>query len=377
MPDDYTHSMAYAGGPRFPLSSFIFFMKPSVFCIRHSAALSCALQWMASWRLLSFSFFPARRSPFLLSPRRIRLRFDRQVLKRYARLAIPVFFSCLSVYILLLLGLTYNIEAGNIVGREDWIGKWLAFQPSLSGFLYDCFVEVFLGVGEYNKFLWTMHYELIGSFVVFGILYFYRFIKYPAPVFFVAALLLWVKFAYIACFIFGVLYSQLLLSGIFERLRSSKAWFHSSILILALLVLFDTLSWNYIPGQRIVVLTAVLLTLVMQTNGIFEAAMCSNISRFLGHISFPIYLVHFPVIVSLMSYAIVKVHQSGPVTLAESFIVASATFLVCVVTAWAFTPIETMTNRICSRIAKLTWFGPSAIAGKFRLKPRNSRVQLG
>ena len=74
MPDDYTHSMAYAGGPRFPLSSFIFFMKPSVFCIRHSAALSCALQWMASWRLLSFSFFPARRSPFLLSPRRIRLR---------------------------------------------------------------------------------------------------------------------------------------------------------------------------------------------------------------------------------------------------------------------------------------------------------------
>ena len=99
---------------------------------------------------------------------------DALLVKRYFRLTMPIFLSCLTVYILMKAGLTFNIEAGIIIHREDWLVSVIQFQPNILELLYYAFYKVYDGHSSlisYNPFLWTMSVELIGSMLVFLFLY--------------------------------------------------------------------------------------------------------------------------------------------------------------------------------------------------------------
>lgn len=95
-------------------------------------------------------------------------------LKRWPRLAGPVLIVSAISGILSVSGLYFNEEAGRITG-SGWLRSFnFAFEggPSLSDALYEGAFSTFFAPGgsnQYNAVLWTMHYEFIGSMIVFAL----------------------------------------------------------------------------------------------------------------------------------------------------------------------------------------------------------------
>jgi peptidoglycan/LPS O-acetylase OafA/YrhL len=113
-------------------------------------------------------------SGFVLSAKFFRTR-DRRVVvvsavRRYARLELPVLVSVLLAYAVITLGLLHNQAAGALTGTP-WLGGLWRFEPTFGGAVYHALVGVFVnGKSPYNSVLWTMQTELVGSFLVFGLL---------------------------------------------------------------------------------------------------------------------------------------------------------------------------------------------------------------
>jgi peptidoglycan/LPS O-acetylase OafA/YrhL len=113
-------------------------------------------------------------SGFVLSAKFFRTG-DRRVVvasafRRYMRLELPVLASVLLAYAVISWHLLHNQAAGALIGTP-WLGELWSFQPSLTGALYHAVVGVFAdGKSPYNSVLWTMQMELVGSFLVFGVL---------------------------------------------------------------------------------------------------------------------------------------------------------------------------------------------------------------
>lgn len=91
--------------------------------------------------------------------------------KRYLRLMIPALVSVLIVWLTIALGLgVYQHHAGSIT-QTGWLAVGVVTDtPNFGDALWQGLVGIFQGSASYNPALWTMHYELIGSFVIFGVI---------------------------------------------------------------------------------------------------------------------------------------------------------------------------------------------------------------
>ncbi|HHP8292720.1 acyltransferase [Acinetobacter baumannii] len=87
-------------------------------------------------------------------------RFKISIVKRYPRLAIPALFSCLLMY----LCLQVNVD----VSKTAEAIQIVKIQPNLFDAIYNGTVGAFAtGDQRYNRALWTMRIELIGSFIIY------------------------------------------------------------------------------------------------------------------------------------------------------------------------------------------------------------------
>ncbi|CAA0257823.1 acyltransferase [Acinetobacter baumannii] len=87
-------------------------------------------------------------------------RFKISIVKRYPRLAIPALFSCLLMY----LCLQVNVD----VSKTAEAIQIIKIQPNLFDAIYNGTVGAFAtGDQRYNRALWTMRIELIGSFIIY------------------------------------------------------------------------------------------------------------------------------------------------------------------------------------------------------------------
>ena len=110
-------------------------------------------------------------SGFVLSEfcRTTRISFPAQLLRRYLRLALPVLITSTIACIIMMLGLYKNLDAAQQVTRSGWLSLWYrGFEPGFldvtSNSLYSVFAT---GSLNYNPNLWTMEIELAGSVYVF------------------------------------------------------------------------------------------------------------------------------------------------------------------------------------------------------------------
>lgn len=89
--------------------------------------------------------------------------------RRYPRLMLPAVASCVIAYWVAFVG------GGDVTDLSYWIQKYLAnFEGySFGGAIYSGVFEVFFGAGKsaYNPVLWTMQIELFGSFLIFLLCY--------------------------------------------------------------------------------------------------------------------------------------------------------------------------------------------------------------
>lgn len=280
--------------------------------------------------------------------------------RRYLRLAIPILFTSLFAWALHAARLFYNIDAGNAVGNA-WLTNFYTFAPDLYRSLrfgvYDVFVNADASQ-SYNPILWTMPVELFGSFIVFSICALFLHLK--KRLLFIAAILLYfvlTRNIYYLSFVCGVCIALCYHhreKAVFRRLHA--AW---PLLLLAV-IYYSTISLRGrgLPVPQIA--RGDFLSILAASAMVFAAAFYrplrrfleNPVSRYLGSISFPIYLTHFLVICSFSSGLLLYLTVSGH-GYAENQVQfnVAASLLVCVIIAHFFRHIENFAIVVARRFS--------------------------
>jgi peptidoglycan/LPS O-acetylase OafA/YrhL len=308
--------------------------------------LAVTVFFILSGDAVSVSFFRSRQTDSI----------DRLLVKRYLRLAAPVLCSCLLIYCLMALGLTFNRGAGRVVRHDDWLGSFLTFAPNLRQMVRYALVGVFSKTGletSYNPFLWTMPIELVGSVLVFLYLYVFNNLRAPITTLLGFIAVFFASRLSVAALFIGVYLGYLRASGVLDRLHRAPRWQAASALLVLALVVADTKLryaridpfWFNVPIASALIFCAYSNRAL---NGFFE----NKFSAALGRLSFPLYLCHFSIIVSLTSYLIVAESLRGCLSLGTALLVIAASLVAILAESTAFLLCEHWTLTVCDAFAR-------------------------
>ena len=142
-------------------SSLQYFIHHSPFAFWYSGTAAVFLFFVLSGFVLSYAI--------LRQPERVEQKIKSMLIKRYPRLAIPALVSCILVWALFL---CFEIDSSQANG---WLQAYVTQEISLQHALYEGTIgSFFFAESDTNWVLWTMHIELIGSLVLFLLLYLYQ-----------------------------------------------------------------------------------------------------------------------------------------------------------------------------------------------------------
>lgn len=251
--------------------------------------------------------------------------------RRYFRLGIPVLGSVMLAFCLARLGL-YRIDDTVALTKSHWLENLAIADLSFAHALRDGFYGVvFLGHDQFNTVFWTMQTEFVGSMAIFA----YRMLSFPgwrrlmmAAVYVaLAAALSPTAWPYYLAFLLG--------SHIDGWLRPMSTWKKGAVLALAVyLASIDAspMFWpfNAVPLDDVIrsalwsVFAGFLVVYAVRA-GALSGLLLSRPVQFLGRISYPLYLVHAPIILSLgCGVFVTGAHAGLPRSLA-----AAASMAIC------------------------------------------------
>ena len=240
----------------------------------------------------------------------------RGALKRWPRLAGPVVIVVVVSAILDRFGL-YRYDQASIVTGSPWLAGHLfhGLEPDARGILgalSQGTLTFFRGDSSYDSSLWTMRYEMTGSYMVFGLVLILGQIgKAGAAVVYLLAINILIYLytdTYMIPFLVGVCiaYAQprdsfrmpavvgvtLMASALFLLGYSglNAGWYKP---MASLLHGVDTI-YVHVTGAAMVIVAT-------NSTPALKSHLQSRLCAFLGWISFPIYLIHIPVLCSLGS----------------------------------------------------------------------------
>lgn len=243
---------------------------------------------------------------------------------RYPRLAIPILAS--AIFAFALWPYFVNVEA-DAFSHSQWLATFYRFPPSWQSLLTFSSHDVFLaydGAKSWNPVLWTMPIELVGSFVVFGLVLLTR----ARPIRIALAVLYAAYYLQspLCCFATGYLVAE------YTMAKRQNAPRLGAVLLISSILLAISIRAFAISSQAVLTLTATAILLSISISPVLQKPLSSSISRLLGRLSFPLYLVHLPIICSLGSWLYVQIYPQsnfwvaalvvGPVVIAASFAVA-------------------------------------------------------
>jgi peptidoglycan/LPS O-acetylase OafA/YrhL len=277
-------------------------------------------------------------------------------LRRYSRLTIPIFMSCLLSYGVMKAGLAHHIEAAHVLHREDWMGVWAPCEASLTSVvkygLFDVYVRDSVQI-SYNPFLWTMSIEMLGSMLIFVFALQIQSLKRPELVALGIAVLLFMGKSYQALFFMGAFFSLIRAQGFFVK-HKGIALQAASWIALAVSIASCIHSPNIVEdSSRTNAWRATLFVFAVHANPWLIALFETRLSKFLGHISFSLYLVQFAVLMSLTSFLAVYLANKGNLTQETAWMAGIATVLATVVVAWLFAKVEAIVLRYANDGLKL------------------------
>lgn len=216
-------------------------------------------------------------------------------LGRYFRLALPVLCVTLVLYAFFAVGLVLPAEK-----RLPAFQTFLPVAPSLwqvfRSSLFDTFFDYSFATTLIAP-LWTMRFELWGSCLVLGVLFVAgrlerRFLVYSA----VGVVSYFVHPIYTA-FIVGLVFAEIYVSDSWKR---SKGNWSSATFLLFIPGVYGA-SLLHKAGEEpwgASLTVAILLTIPCIFNPPTARLLSGPISRFLGRISFPLYLIHGPLMLA-------------------------------------------------------------------------------
>lgn len=265
---------------------------------------------------------------------------------RYFRLAIPATFSCLLMFAVLFF---ISADSQNSLGMPDWLNQFLTSDPSLIGAFSYGAIGSFLGFPVwdghiYNPVLWTMKVELIGSLFVYAACMIFKRSKFLSlSIFFVVSVALAPFSVPIAlgmlCFFFGFIYSafninyksntlgfiSLVVGLYFAGVHNDS---ESYTLIVKVLHHRSYMLLNFLSGILIVygVLTSSFISRLLENKSLV----------YLGRLSFPIYIIHIPVII----LTIYLTRDFTTTSAASMLSVSAASLIITIVLARFVVPID-------------------------------------
>lgn len=292
---------------------------------------------------------------FLQNTRRKQLL--RMIGGRYVRLLVPILATCALVSVFLNLGI---IPASG-ERLPAYVSNY-AFNPTADHVLWFSFWGVFFDFDfaySYAGPLWTMAYELIGSYSLFALM---LFVPQGAAR---RAVCLGIGFYLLATdsvycwFFFGMAAAELYLwlqnRQSIGRYAEKVGWF--------LLALGFYLPLN-VPAKwdRMVLLGVVCWFLGSMLVPTMRALMSSRISLFLGKLSFPLYLVHEAMIVAVGGPL-----YMGATTSLEKFLAGLAVAAASMVLAMVFVPIDTLGQTLSRKTGTMVVAAAEAVWRRTKL----------
>lgn len=189
---------------------------------------------------------------------------------------------------------------------------------------------------SYNPFLWPMSIELYGSFFVFGVLFSLRSIKRPGYVVATAALYLCAVGSFFSLFFVGLWFSLLRADGFFYRIRASRVS-KFALLGLALIIFADALLERLkIDRPQLQILMSSAIVFVSYSNKNIVSFLSNRVSRYLGRVSFPLYVCQFAIIISYTSWLIVYFSERGVLDFECSLLVIISSIVLTFLVAEVF-----------------------------------------
>ena len=268
----------------------------------------------------------------------------RQVSRRYFRLTIPILMSCLLVYLLMISRMTHHEAGFAAVGRSDWIGRALPFEPELLRCIRYALYEVY-AKAHLRDFLQPIPLDDVRGACRFDVglsvpAHLARAAEAPDRV-----VRRWLDSfcslgSFYGLFFVGIGFAWARSKGWLDRFGTAK-WKWLAMVVVGCVVVAST--WARYQGSAVQVMTglacAILLVGAIHIHSGLRGMFSGRLSRFLGRVSFPVYLVQFAVLISVTSELILS---RGPATwdLASAMRIGLTTVFVTLGVATVFERIE-------------------------------------
>jgi peptidoglycan/LPS O-acetylase OafA/YrhL len=281
--------------------------------------------------------------------------------RRYFRLALPILFSTLASYALLRLGFYANRAAAEVADQspEGWLGQWFAFDPSLPGAIDEGLLRALFSYDAgrtYNNVLWTMQAEFAGSLFIFGFHALVGRLRHRAVVYGgLGIVFLRFDWVWASAFLVGAA----LCDWCSGRLTLGRSNLTGLVLVISGLLLGGTtpewvlaelgpssfaqlLRFHTTAGAGLVLFGAV-------RSGWIQWLLHRRPLVFLGRLSFPLYLAHVPIELSLGCHLYLARRMAGG-SHADGFIGAAAatvagSFLIAWIGAMTVEPMSIRLGR--------------------------------
>jgi peptidoglycan/LPS O-acetylase OafA/YrhL len=205
---------------------------------------------------------------------------------RHLRLALPILAFSLLMYACINLGLVPPVDQ-RPVGFQRFITHSPVFFDTVAFSFFGVFFDYQRSITLIPP-LWTMPIELTGSFLVFGLCLFFGWGKYRLFFYLVAAIILYFYNLYCTAFISGLIFGEIYVM----REKFPNFWLpFLSFFIGSILAI-------YLPAasQAMYLTVAIVMFYGMAFCLPIRIFFENRISKFLGRISFTLYLLHGPII---------------------------------------------------------------------------------
>ncbi|MET3602206.1 acyltransferase family protein [Martelella mangrovi] len=288
--------------------------------------------------VLSAGYFSSSRNDYYI---------EISAIRRYPRLVVPILITTIISYFIMKFQLINSIDVANITNSK-WLVRYYNFDQKFIDSIKFGFYDVFFSYKPTTSYVppaWTMKIELYGSFIVFSVLAIFgrsrtRVIAYCALI-----VLMWDTF-YVG-FVFGVIISDCFLNG--KVWRGFKMYYGFGVLFLGLILLSHTGRSDWLTSlvgrvdnkhlsDFINMIGASLVIIALMGCNELRRPLEISALKWLGKVSFPLYLVHFVVLSTLGAWVYLFLVKNGPSDMA-SLISIAVTLIVSLIAAGVVYPI--------------------------------------